>query len=205
MPRRKQQQQQEDDAVPPHRSPVETEEELDVEDVAVAGTSAGATLAQQKKGYRPSKKEIPDYTFSDEQVLEIAEFVKDHPALYDKRSRYWAMPRFKEELWKELAEKFPGCTYLQVRKFYENKRTDYGKIEKRESRSGAPARDRTYREEQIMSTWSFLVGQIAHETTQASDRFSPLTKELPAKDDESSSDVSGLSAASIARRRNLRQ
>ena len=178
MPRKKNPQPQE--MLPSLRpiSPAETEEEQEHDDPDVAAieehaAAQGFIQAPQKKKYRPSKKDIPDYPFREAHIQEIAEFVKQHPNLYDKRDKQWCNPKLKETLWKELAGTFPDCTYLQVRKFFEAKRTDFGKIEKRESRSGAPARERTTREESIMSTWSFLGGHIAHETTQPSDRFSP--------------------------------
>lgn len=99
--------------------------------------------------------------------------MKQHANLCDKRDKQWFNTKLRETVWKELAATFPNCTYLHVRKFFEAKRTDFDKIEKRESRSDAPARERTTREESIMSNWSFLGVHIAHETTQPSDRFPP--------------------------------
>ncbi|XP_076033985.1 uncharacterized protein LOC143020922 isoform X2 [Oratosquilla oratoria] len=145
-----------------------------VEEEPVGGPSG---LQQpQKKRYRPSKRDIPDYPFTDAQVSEIAEFVKQNPPLYNKRDKQWCNPRLKETLWTELAATFPDCTFLQVRKLFEKKRTDFGKIEKKESTSGGPARRRTAREEEVMSTWEFLGGHIAHENALASDRFSPISQ-----------------------------
>ena len=115
------------------------ESELDTSGAAASSTPQGAVRAPQKKRYRPCKKDIPDYHFTPEQVLEIVDFVKLHTCLYDKRDPQWSNTKLKETLWRELAATFPECTYLQVRKFFEAKRTDFGKIEKRESRSGAPA------------------------------------------------------------------
>ena len=86
----------------------------------------------QKKKYRPSKRDIPDYQFTDAQISEIVEFVKQHPCLYSKRDKQWCNPRLKETMWTELAANFTDCSFLQVRKFFEKKRTDFGKIEKRE-------------------------------------------------------------------------
>ncbi|MPC49618.1 hypothetical protein E2C01_043426 [Portunus trituberculatus] len=59
----------------------------------IAGPSG---IVQPKKRYRPSKKEISDYKFTQEQKEQIAEFVKKHPTLYDKRDKQWSNPRAKE-------------------------------------------------------------------------------------------------------------
>ena len=60
-----------------------------------AGTSR---IGQPKKRYRPSKREIPDYPFTEEDKELMVEFIKAHPTLYDKRDRQWSNPRRKEEL-----------------------------------------------------------------------------------------------------------
>ena len=101
------------------------------------------------------------------------------------------------DLWTQCGELFtPQATYLQCRKYFEQKRTAFGKIETFEMRSGSSARERTAREEQIMETWSFLKGHIAHIPTVSSQHFS-------SGQESSSSDtsISGLSAHSIQRRR----
>ena len=101
------------------------------------------------------------------------------------------------DLWQKCAELFdPPATYLQCRKYFEQKRTAFGKIETFEMRSGSAARERTAREEEIMETWSFLKGHIAHIPTIPSQIFS-------SGQESSSSDTSasGLSAHSVQRRR----
>ena len=44
-----------------------------------------------------------------------------------------------------------------------------GKILKKEKRSGAPLEERTVRDEEIMSTWAFLVTHIAKGATYSSE------------------------------------
>lgn len=182
--------------------------EQESDDDHVDENAAGPFVLQQpqKKKYRPSKRDIPDYQFTDAQISEIVEFVKQHPCLYSKRDKQWCNPRLKETLWTELAANFTNCSFQQVRKFFEKKRTDFGKIEKRESKSGAPARNRTVREEEVMTTWEFLGGHIAHVSTLPSESFSP-TSQMANSDmnADSSSAMSGLSAASIIRRKNLKR
>ena len=176
------------------------DEEQVVDDPSPISPESTPAAEPAKKRHRVSKKDVPDYKFSAEQQVQVAEFIKEHPPLYDKKDAQWLDPKHKEDLWKELAAYFPDCHYLQVRKFFEAKRTDFGKIEKRESKSGAPRRHRTPRERLIMETWSFLGGHIAHEPTTPSERFTPplaSQEEVEVID----SDESGLSAHSLVRRR----
>ena len=86
---------------------------------------------QESKKKRPSKKEVHNYKFSEDQHRIVAEFVGEHPALCNKKCRDWANPSMKEGLWRELAMQFPDCNWQQCRKFYEAKRMDYGKIKKK--------------------------------------------------------------------------
>ena len=189
---------------PPSRAASPDEVPTDDEESQI---DVGAEPGNRKKRSRPSKKGIPEYAFTENQVLEIVEFLKQHPCLYDKRDRMWINPHHKEDLWRELASHFPECTHHQVRKYFDKKRTDFGKIEKRESRSGGPLRDRTTREEHVMTTWAFLAGHITHEQAQPSERFSPSpgtsgrASYPPAESAEDDSGQSGISLRSLIRRR----
>ena len=191
-------------------SPVHTDDESEItlDDPGTSSTAQEQGPAPKKR-YRPSKKDIPDYPFSPDQVQEFAEFVRDNAVLYDKRHPEWSLRNVKDDLWKQLAARFPDCTWLQARKFFEAKRTAFGKIEKKESaRSGAAAKTRSSRDEGIIRTWGFLSGHIAHEPTIPSQHFSPphvpreSTPRRPQHgDDDAASTSSGLSAYSIERRR----
>ncbi|XP_068231000.1 uncharacterized protein [Palaemon carinicauda] len=167
-------------------------------------TVPSGIVVQPKKRYRPSKKDIQDYPFTPEDKEMIVEFVRSHPTLYDKRDREWSNPRRKVELWRELAANFTNCTFQQVRKYFEARRTDFGKIEKKEHKRGS-VRHRTAREEDVMATWAFLGGHISHERTIASDHFSPVSSHRTDADDSSSADMSGLSATLFQRRKRLKQ
>ncbi|XP_045117301.1 DNA translocase FtsK-like [Portunus trituberculatus] len=109
----------------------------DVEDVATVQAVAGPSM----KRTRPSKKDVKDYPFTDDQLREIANFVQSHPELYDKRNEKWLNPSWKLSLWMELARNFSDCSHLQVKKLVEKK------------------------------VWGFLAGHIAHETTHPSEDF----------------------------------
>lgn len=165
-----------------------------------ASTSEGPPPPPQpKKQYRVSHKNIEDYKFTEEQVQTLVDFIKEHPCLYDKRHREYSNHRTKLDLWHQCASLFPSATHLQCRKYFEQKRTAFGKIEAMEMKSGAEARARTAREEDIMNTWGFFKGHIAHATTTSSQRFSS------GHESSSNSDASGLSAASIQRRKVLKK
>ena len=202
---------------PPHHSDAEdpedahsqpSEPEEDVPELSQESVIPSSQPSQpaQKKRQRPSKRDIIDYPFTDDQVLELVELIKAQPCLYNKKDRLWINPVHKEAVWKDIASHFPSCTFQQVKKYFEKKRTDFGKIEKRESKSGAPLRDRTTREEIVMTTWAFLSGHIAHEPTQPSATFSPAPgpsqrlppSQLSGDDDSGQSD---LSLHSLSRRR----
>ena len=179
-------------------------EEVELPDTQVAGPSQEGP--PKRKRQRPSKKDIQTYDFTEEQQRAIAEFVQEHDCLYNKRNREWSNPTKKDELWRQCAAAFDNCSGLQVRKYFEARRTDFGKIEKKAYKSGAAARRLTAREEEVMTVWGFLGGHIAHEATQSSHTFSPPPSSRHGENDEGSGgDLSGLSAASLERRRQQRR
>ena len=62
------------------------------------GPSSAPTAPAKRKRTRPSKKDVQAYPFTEQQILELAEFIKGHPALYDKRNKEWCNPKAKEAL-----------------------------------------------------------------------------------------------------------
>ena len=73
-----------------------------------------------------------------------------------------------------------------------------------ENKSGAPATNRTSREVQVMATFEFPSGHIAHANTLARNMFSPISPRLTSeKHGDSCSEMSDLSAVSMVRRKNL--
>ena len=82
----------------------EEDEERNIDD---PGTSTVPEAGPAKKKYRPSKKDIKDYPFNDEQIQAIADFVRDNTLLYDKRHPQWSVRNVKDDLWKQLAATFP--------------------------------------------------------------------------------------------------
>nr|XP_057935788.1 thymocyte nuclear protein 1 isoform X2 [Doryrhamphus excisus] len=127
---------------------------------------------QQKKRIRVSKKEIPDYKWTEEGSKKLAGFVKQHPQLFDKRQKDWLNVTAKTQLWAIAGEEQdPPATDAQCKKHYENMRTRVGKILKREKSGSRPA-DRSVRDEEIMDTWTFLIQHIVRGNTQPNEEFS---------------------------------
>ena len=115
-------------------SPLEEEEQQQQEEETA---SVHPRPPPAKKQYRVSHSAIQDFKFDEKQRQTLVDFIKDHPCLYNKRDKEWSNHRTKQDLWMKCAELFPGSDYLQCRKFFEQKRTAFGKIEAREQKSGA--------------------------------------------------------------------
>ncbi|XP_063855177.1 serine/arginine repetitive matrix protein 1-like [Scylla paramamosain] len=86
--------------------PPEVPDDTDVPDVEVVKVQPVAGLSRKRT--RPSKKDVQDYPFNDDQLREIANYVQLHPELYDKRNEKWLNPAWKESLWKGPGPNFLG-------------------------------------------------------------------------------------------------
>jgi hypothetical protein len=132
-----------------------------------------------------SKKEIPEYRWTEEAELRLAELVKENPQLYDKKQKEWLNMEAKNSRLNRDGEQLePPATGPQCKKHYENMRTRVGKIMK-EKKSGAGQPQRSAREDQIMETWSFLMQHIVREETVPSEQFAvPESAAVTISDDE---------------------
>ena len=54
------------------------------------------------KRERESKKEIPEYKWTDESTKALAEYIKEHHCLYDKGAKLWQNLQAKNALWEEI-------------------------------------------------------------------------------------------------------
>ena len=188
---------QEEPAADVLADPVEVAEEAEQQQLEETGTSA-STIVPKKKRVRQSKKEIRTVKFSDNEEMEIREFIKSHPELYDKRNKYYQNPVYKQDLWKDLAQQLGEiCTGDEIRKYYHAKRTDFGKIEIKSQKSGSSGRVLTMRQQQMLEDWSFLKDHISHERTMASS--------FEQEHSDVSSEESAHSAYSIMRRHEQQQ
>ena len=51
-----------------------------------------------------SKEEIPEYHWTEEAELRLAELVKENPQLYDKKQKEWLNVAAKNSRWDRVAE-----------------------------------------------------------------------------------------------------
>ena len=65
----------------------------------------------------------------------MADLVKEHPMLYDKKQKEWLNLATKSSQWDRVGEQMePPATGVQCKKHYENMRTRLGKILKKKRR-----------------------------------------------------------------------
>ncbi|XP_050699114.1 uncharacterized protein LOC126986786 [Eriocheir sinensis] len=133
-----------------------------------------------------SKKEIPEYRWTDEGERGLADLIKEYPQLYDKKQKEWLNVATKNSLWNRVGEQLnPPATGPQCKKHYENMRTRVGKILKKEKKSGASQPERSARDDEIMETWSFLTQHIVRGKTVPSEQFAvPESATVTSSDDE---------------------
>ncbi|XP_068242623.1 uncharacterized protein [Palaemon carinicauda] len=126
----------------------------------------------KKKRVRVSKKDIPDYQWTEETETTLADLVKENPMLFDKKHKEWINKVLKDSRWAYIGSQLePPATAAQCKKRYENLRTRVGKIMKKEKKSGAGQAQRSGRDDFIMDTWSFLIQHIVRGETVASEEF----------------------------------
>lgn len=149
-------------------------------------SSEDEATRQQKKRVRVSKKEIPEYCWTEETELRLAELVKENPQLYDKKQKEWLNVAAKNSRWDRVGEQLePPATGPQCKKHYENMRTRVGKIMKKEKKSGAGQPQRSARDDHIMETWSFLTQHIVRGETVPSEQFAvPESAAMTTSDDD---------------------
>ena len=68
----------------------------------------------KKKG-RISKKEIPDYDFSDDQEIQIVEYIKANPLLYNKGHRHFSHNRLKCKVQRIIRHRSKQCGRLIIK------------------------------------------------------------------------------------------
>ena len=103
----------------PEVLPPEEEQSQSHEDTEAAGTSGTelegerpedaesptrAGARPRRKRSRASKKDIPEYQWTPEATMALADYVKVHPQLYDKRHRDWLNVVAKHALWVEIGQ-----------------------------------------------------------------------------------------------------
>ena len=75
---------------------VEQEDDVHPEVPDVDVVTVHRVAGPVRKRSRPSKKDVEDYHFNDDQLRDTANYVQLHPELYDKRNENWLNPEWKE-------------------------------------------------------------------------------------------------------------
>ena len=71
----------------------------------------------KKKRIRVSKKDIPDYHWTEEADARLADLVKEHPMLYDKKQKEWLNLATKSSQWDRVGEQMElPATCVQCKK-----------------------------------------------------------------------------------------
>ena len=81
----------------------EEPEESGSQETSFEATEEAASTSRPKKSrVRASKREIPEYPWTNETTEVLAEFIKDHPCLFDKRQKDWLNVSAKNSLWDNI-------------------------------------------------------------------------------------------------------
>ena len=95
---------------PAPSSPSSVQKELSIE-----GEEPVVPTVLQRKRICVSKKEVPDYLWTDDGTRRLADFVKDHPMLFDKKQKDWLNVASKSLLWQQAGDQQePPATGMHV-------------------------------------------------------------------------------------------
>jgi hypothetical protein len=111
------------------------------------------------KASKAKKIGIQKLALSSKEEDELAEWVREHPDLYDKSSKVYKDIEKRRRLWRLKAEEM-GVDVTSLMSWYENMRTRYVKLVK--TKSGDGIKDRTEREDWLIKTFAFLHHHIMH-------------------------------------------
>ena len=107
-------------------------------------------------------------TFTDSQEHAIAEFVKEHPELYNKEHGRFHDRQRKEALRAEISAELKLQSF-DVRRWFESQRTHYGKLSKQQF--GQAPREMTKRQSWVYQQIGFLNTHIRHKGANRSSEF----------------------------------
>ena len=99
------------------------------------------------EGREPEESEDTEYSgarrtgqsgqppFSDEDEMEMLEFIKAHPVLFAKEHVHY-FDKVKDRLWEEIGRRV-GRSGQDVKRWFESQRTRYGKLTRDQAKSGS--------------------------------------------------------------------
>ena len=137
----------------------------DPDDAIISTTPTGLEgLTQEYPSSQPPpakrlKKQLRQLSHEEED--DVAEWLKSHPCLYNKKLEEYRKTDMKQRLWEEKAADFPNFDVEYLLGWYKSVRTRFGKLTKLPS--GAGAQDLTERDASILSKFAFLKTHITRQ------------------------------------------
>ena len=143
----------------------ETEEGLEVTEEAC---EEDERCEEESECHSAAKRARVCATFTDIQENAIVEFVKEHPELYEKEHGCFHDRQRKEALWAEISAELKLQPF-DVRRWFEQQRTCYGKFSKLQS--GQAPREMTKRQSWVYQQMGFLKTDIRRKGANRSSGF----------------------------------
>ena len=118
----------------------------------------GATGATEPMNKKKQKRSNP-VMLTDEQQVDMGEWLRLNPYLYTKSMKDYKNSQKKLRLWEEKTAEMGLDSVASLKTWYESIRTKVGKVSTK--KSGSASKDRTDRDEFIMSNFGFLSTHIS--------------------------------------------
>lgn len=106
-----------------------------------------------------AKKKKKSLVLSDEQEVELADWLKENPMLYTKSMKEYKNTAKKIDLWNSKAAELDLESGPMLKTWYESVRTKVGKLS--DKKSGSATKDMTDRDTFLMQNFGFLASHIA--------------------------------------------
>ena len=168
-------------------------------EASASGTedSQGQTK-QQHSGRRGPK---PYYNWTREEEDLLADWIEDHPCLYNDTLADFHNRGLKDHLWQQFAEKIgPSCTAEFAITHYNSLRARLNHImimldpKRRDPKSGSEGKQCTDKDQWIERQISILRSFIVHRPTTSSRPVRPPHKDLPSLDESTTSSEKSAAA-----------
>jgi hypothetical protein len=142
------------------RSVTPPPENPDAQGTAAAAAALEADIPALQAGPSKSKrKKSKTVVLTDEQEVEVGEWLRMHPELYTKGLKGYKEVAKKQKLWADKTEELKLESVVLLKTWYESIRTKIGKMKK--TKSGTGTKDTTDRDKFVMANFGFLVDHIS--------------------------------------------
>ena len=122
-------------------------------------TSPSQAQASAPPTATAAKKKKKSLVLSDEQEMELADWLKENPMLYTKSMKEYKDTAKKIDLWNSKAAELDLESGPLLKTWYESVRTKVGKLS--DKKSGSATKDMTDRDTFLMQNFGFLASHIA--------------------------------------------